>query len=215
MRGYPRVADVNLPEKVEGGAFTDLTDVCERTRLPIRLIENLIQAGALDDWGMSRRDLIWQLGTVCYETDVLDLDLPDDDVDLPDLTRMEQLDMEYRALGLSTGQHIMTYYREWLDAHDILSREGLTHAQHGRGVRVAGLVIIRQAPPTAKGYQFLTLKDEEGFINIILRPRIYERYKHLLRSTALLIVNGQVQIEQSVVNVIAGDFYALNAVLQR
>lgn len=193
----------------EGGAFTDLTDVCQRTRLPIRLIENLIQAGAMDDWGMSRRDLIWQLGTVQYETDVLDLELADDDVDLPDLTRMEQLDMEYRALGLSTGQHIMTYYRDWLDAHAILSSEGLAQAQHGRAVRVAGLVIVRQAPPTAKGFQFLTLEDEEGFINVILRPRIYERYKHLLRSTTLLIISGQVQIERTVVNVIANDFHPL------
>jgi error-prone DNA polymerase len=196
------------------GPFTGLERFCQRTRLPVRIVENLIQAGAMAEWGISQRDLIWLLGTIHYTADdELDLPMEPVEVDLPDLTHAEQLDMEYRALGLSTGQHAMVYYREWLDAHDILSSAGIERAQPNGTVRVAGLMIVRQAPPTAKRFHFITLEDEFGFINVIVRPQIYQRFRRVIRSTPLLVVTGKVQVEQRVLNLIATGFQALPPVV--
>ena len=153
------------------------------------------------------------MGTIRYSADELDLPIEPVEVDLPDLTHGEKLDMEYRALGLSTGQHAMVYYRDWLDDHDILSSAGIERVRHNGTVRVAGLVIVRQAPPTAKGFQFITLEDECGFINVIVRPQVYQRFRRVIRSTPLLVVTGKVQVEQRVLNLIASGFRTLPPVV--
>lgn len=76
-------------------------------------------------------------------------------------------------------------------------------------MQVGGMVVVKQAPPTAKGFHFLMLEDEFGFINVIVRPKIYEQYCRLLRSTNLLLVQGNLQRESDVINVIAERFWAL------
>lgn len=189
--------------------FRDLADCCQRTRLPMRVVENLIQAGAMDSWGYSRRDLIWQLGSLHWTVDELDLATEAIAVDLPTLSEVEQRDMEYHALGLSTDDHLMTLYREWCEAHDILSSQDLGELPQGTVVQVAGLVIVRQAPPTAKGFQFLTLEDEFGFINVIVKPPIYERYRLVIRGVSLLLVAGTLQLQGQVVNVLGHEFRGL------
>ena len=213
VRGMGTMLIERLLDARSDGPFTGLEGFCQRTGLPVRMVENLIQAGAMADWGISQRDLIWQLGTIRYNADELDLPIEPLDVDLPNLTHSERLDMEYRALGLSTGQHVMVYYRDWLDTHDILSSAGIERVAHNGTVRVAGLVIVRQAPPTAKGFQFITLEDEFGFINVIVRPKIYQRFRRVIRSTPLLMVSGKIQIEQRVLNLIATSFRALPPVV--
>ena len=185
-------------------AFTKLEDFCQRTKLPMRIVENFIQAGAMDCWGQSRRDLLWQLGTIRFEDDNnLDLDTNNIEVDLPVLGRMEQMGMEYHALGLSTQEHVMALYRGWLEERDILSSADIETIYHERPIQVAGLVIVRQAPPTAKGFQFITLEDEFGFINVIVRPQIYEQYRQVIRGAAILTVTGIIQRERNVINLLA------------
>ena len=180
--------------------FVSLEDFCRRARLSERQVEMLIQAGALDSFG-ERRDLLWQLGNLQLD-ERLDLDI-DDTIELPDLSRIGKLNMEYDALGLSTEDHIMAILREHLAEQSILNSKDLDDIPTGSMIRCAGLVVIRQAPPTAKGFRFLTLEDEFGFINLIVRPQIYETYRRIIRSEQLLVVRGEVQRERSVVNVLA------------
>lgn len=115
----------------EQGTFTGLRDLCRRTRLPKRLVENLIVAGALDAWDIPRRRLLWKLGTLQYREDALDLDSPDDDVSLPALTPGESLALEYEVLGLSTREHVMTLHREQLRARGIRSSADLEQCADG------------------------------------------------------------------------------------
>jgi error-prone DNA polymerase len=73
----------------------------------------------------------------------------------------------------------------------------------GQRVRVAGVVVIRQQPPTAKGFVFLTLEDEDGLINVIVRPDVFERYREVIKTADFLLIDGAVQSEFDVVNVLA------------
>jgi error-prone DNA polymerase len=95
----------------------------------------------------------------------------------------------------------MSLYRERLRAYGVLSSADLASRRSGERVLVAGLAIIRQRPPSAKGFVFLTLEDEEGLVNLVVRPAIYERHREVLRGNPLLLVQGQVQREGNAINV--------------
>lgn len=110
--------------------------------------------------------------------------------------------------GLSTGPHPMAAYRAALRREGVRSSADLTAYPAWTQVRMAGLVVVHQAPPTAKGFHFLMLEDECGFINVIVRPPVYARYRTVIRAHPLLLVEGEVQREGEVVNVVARKFNA-------
>ncbi len=186
--------------------FRDLGDLIRRVRLSRRAAEHLIQAGAMDacGWG-GRRELLWGLGLLC-EPDALGLAVEPVAVSLPALSAAESAGMEVAMTGLSTGPHPMTTYRQRLQRDAVLSSADLAACPSGSQVWVAGLMVVHQAPPTAKGFHFLTLEDECGFINVIVRPLVYVRYRQIIRAHPLLLVEGEVQWEGGVVNVVAGNF---------
>ena len=184
--------------------FANLVDFCRRTRLPRRLVEQLILAGAMTGWGIARRKLLWHLGQIHYKEAELDFDFSTNNVDLPALSQAESLLLEQRVMGLSTGEHVMTMYRPWLTRQGILGSLSLAAQANGRSVCVAGLMVVHQAPPTAKGFHFVTLEDEAGLIDVIIRPQIYERHRRLLRTAPLLIIEGTVQRQGGVINLLAG-----------
>ncbi len=102
---------------------------------------------------------------------------------------------EYELRGLAPGDHVMRLYRSRRRERGVLSSAELAQHQDGELVRVAGMVIVRQRPPTAKGHVFITLEDEEGLINLIIRPAVYERYKSAIRNALLLWAEGRLQQE--------------------
>jgi error-prone DNA polymerase len=183
--------------------YVDLADFCCRTRLPRRLVENLVMVGAMDVWGSPRRKLLWELGKISYHEEELDLVFPADDVALPPLTDVEKVRLEYSLLGLSTSDHVMALYRPWLEERGVLSSGELKASKTGEKVKVAGMVMVHQAPPTAKGVHFITLEDEEGLIDVVVRPDVHARYRQVFRGTRLLVAEGIVQRKDSVVNLLA------------
>src|SRR5690606_15979547 len=109
---------------------------------------NLILAGALDSWNRPRRQLLWQLGTLTGKAEGLDLPFPAEAPALPPLSLVEQRQAEQSVLGLSTGPHLLAFYREWLAAQGMLDSRELLACTHGQRVQVAGLLVVHQAPPT-------------------------------------------------------------------
>ncbi|HEX5691983.1 MAG TPA: error-prone DNA polymerase, partial [Roseiflexaceae bacterium] len=185
------------------GPFADLADLCRRTRLARRTVEALIVAGACDGWGVARRQLLWELGTLRYQEDELELPVPGPDVELPTMTRAEAYVGEVDVLGFSVDEHIMAFYRRWLDTRRMPNSATLEGCDDGQRVRVAGQCVVHQAPPTAKGFQFLTLDDEWGMINVIVSPGVAQRFGCTLHGSRILLVEGVVQREGEVINVIA------------
>lgn len=184
--------------------FRDLDDLCRRTRLPLRLVENLIQSGALGEWGTSRRELLWRLGNIHYQP----LSLADDDeiIDLPHLSRAETTVMEMGMTGVSVGEHPLAFYREKLRKRRIASSLDLERLPDGIQVTTTGLLVVHQAPHTAKGFRFLTLEDEFGFINVIVRPSVYAEFRQIIRAGGILTVRGKLQREGAVTNMIGSHF---------
>jgi error-prone DNA polymerase len=184
-----------IVERRGNDAFRNLHDFCRRTALPRPVVENLIRAGALGSLGKAQRDLLWELGTLVYHEEDLDFEIPVVPVTLPALEQAERLAWEYELLGVAPGDHVMELYREDLRTKGVLSSRQLEGRQDGQIVRVAGLAVVRQRPPTAKGHVFITLEDEEGLINLIVRPDVYEKYRAALRHAHVLWVEGRLQRE--------------------
>jgi len=185
--------------------FTGLTDFCRRTRLPRRVVEDLIRVGAMEGWGVSRRKLLWDLGTLRYREEELDLVFPDESVTWVPFTPAERVTAEYAVLGLSTGEHLMALCRPYLAEQGVLSTAEVRNCVEGERVKVAGLVAVHQVPPTAKGMRFLTLEDEEGLVDVVVTPRVYEHYRQELNEAVVLVVEGVVEGRGAVVSVRATD----------
>jgi error-prone DNA polymerase len=192
-----------------GWPFQDLWDFCRRTRLPRPVVENLVRAGAMEGFGQARRDLLWELGGLVYQEEGLDIEVPLESVKLPALGRAERLGWEMDLLGLTPGDHVVSLYREALRAQGVLGSGELEGQRDGQTVRVAGLVVVRQRPPTAKGHVFITLEDEEGLVNLIVPPNVYERYRGALQNAPLLLVEGRLQREGHALSVLVHRAVAL------
>jgi error-prone DNA polymerase len=196
--------------------FASLLDFCRRTRLPRRLVENLIVAGALDGVGErgagsgergsgGRRGLLWQLGLLDYtEETLLDGQEPEAaPLELPLLAPLEAMAGELRVMGVSAGPHVMAHHRAAMQQAGVLSSRDLGRCHEGALVWVAGQVTVVQSPPTAKGFMFVTLEDEHGMVNVIVAPDVVARYRRVWRRTPLLAVQGSVQRQGPVVNLLA------------
>ena len=203
VRGFGDTVIERVLDARSSGAFAGLTDFCRRTQLPQRLVEHLILAGGFDAWKKPRRALVWELGKLDYRPDTLDLVYEAGDVPLPAVSPQDIMGVEYEMLGLSLRDHVMKLYRASLQKHGILSSRDLERCPNGRRVRVAGQIVVHQSPPTAKGYHFVTGEDEDGYINWIVAPDVYARDRRVYRESPLIIVEGEVQHEGGVINVLA------------
>ena len=206
VQGLGEAWQARIVERRGEKPYRDLADFCRRTRLPRPVVENLIRAGALDGLGgrgpSARRDLLWALGGLVYHEEGLDLEIPVVSADLPPLGDAQRLAWEYELLGLAPGAHVMALYRDVLQRHGVLTSREVASRRQGEHVCVAGWAVVRQRPPTAGGMLFLTLEDEEGLVNLVVRPDVYERYREALRGAPLLWVEGQVQRERDAISVL-------------
>lgn len=143
-----------------------------------------------------------ELGNIGKYANSLGLVFPEDDVKLQPLSGVELLVLETQFMGLTTGEHVMTFYQQWMAKRGVLGSRSLQKSRHGRKVQVAGEVVMHQAPPTAKGFHFITLEDKDGMMNIIVRPAIYRRFRRVLRHAPLLLVTGTLQREGDIANVL-------------
>jgi DNA polymerase III alpha subunit len=198
-------------ELARGGPFTSLADLVARTELPEEVVARLIRAGALDSLGEPRRRLLWQLKEVAGAsrgkqhkgTRRLDLRLPPTGApDLPPPTELERLGDAYAILSVDARRQVIELFRPALDRLRMLCAGELADAKPGR-VRIGGLVVTRQHPMTARGTVFLALEDETGMVNVTLWPDTWARFRSTVRRHALLYVEGRLERESNVVNVIA------------
>jgi DNA polymerase III alpha subunit len=217
-----------LDAELARGPYNSLADVAARTELPEEVIERLIRAGALDSLGRPRRELLWQLREVLGATRgrrpndrirvaagrPMNLQLPPTPApELPALTERERLGDSYAVLSLDARRQVISLFRPALDRLGAVTNASL--ADRGPGpVRLGGLVVTRQHPMTAKGTVFLALEDETGMVNVTLWPDAWARLRGVVRRHALLYVDGTLQREANVVNVVARDIRPLPAVVE-
>ncbi len=113
----------------------------------------------------------------------------------------DRLQADYAGMGLTIGPHPMALRRGEMSLRGVLRAVDLPNARNGRRVRVAGMVITRQRPGTAKGFVFLTLEDETGISNVIVRPDLFDRQRMTVVRQPFLIVDGVLQHQDGVISV--------------
>jgi error-prone DNA polymerase len=182
-----------------GGRFRSVGDLASRAGAGRPALEQLAWSGACDALtGGDRRTALWQLGVAAPGRAVpggtqlaLPLDVPAPPT-LRKLAAWETMLADYSTTLLTARTHPLELLREHLP-QGIVTSEDLTILDHGSRVRIAGLVVARQRPGTAKGIVFILMEDEMGTINLIVPPEIYERHRLIVRTEPLLLVEGKLE----------------------
>jgi DNA polymerase III alpha subunit len=121
---------------------------------------------------------------------------------LPKMSPAEEVLADYRTTGLSLKAHPLEFLRSELEKLDVVPAERLATWPNGKPVRVAGIVLVRQRPGTAKGITFVTLEDETGTANLIIRPGVWKRYRQAALGATLMLAQGQLQRQSGVIHVL-------------
>ncbi|HEX4745090.1 MAG TPA: error-prone DNA polymerase [Candidatus Limnocylindria bacterium] len=206
-------ADAIVSERARGGPFRSFDDLARRVAMKEEALRNLALVGGFDALGEPRRSLLWRARDAHRTSPAFTrpaLALPSaDPPPLAALSEAERTALDYRITGVPTGPQVMRFYREDLAARGVTTSLGLASLAHGRNVTVAGAIVVKQHPETAKGHVFLSLEDEVGISNIIIRPATYRAYKRILDERAAIVVEGTLQHVDGVVSVLARRLDAL------
>jgi error-prone DNA polymerase len=161
---------------------------------------------------VNRRDALWQVERVVRPAGELYEQLVEQDGNSPllPMTIPERLNADFRGTGLTVGKHPVAYHRAELNKLGALRAIDVAKIRDGNAVRIAGWVIVRQRPGTAKGFMFLTLEDETGVSNVIITPQLFEEYRLVLVNHPFLIIDGALQNQDNVVSVKARHIRALS-----
>ena len=198
------------------GRFASIEQVVQRTGLRRDELTTLADIGALNAFTNERRSALWQVeravrpaGELYAGEDNSQLPTsnsqgahrPSTSSPLPPMDDGQRLQADYAGMGLTIGPHPMSLRRDDLALRGVLRASDLSQARDGRRVRVAGMVITRQRPGTAKGFVFLTLEDETGISNIIIRPDLFDRDRMTVIRQPFLLVEGVLQHQDGVLSV--------------
>jgi error-prone DNA polymerase len=204
------------------GPYTSFDDFLHRLRgAPVgpRAVRNLVMVGAFDALGQPRRELLWGWQERWHGHGLrkgieqqTELRLNGTAPALPTIDAFDANQLEYRISDLSTGHHLIHFCRERLQKMGALESNRLAAVGNNQRVRVAGLVITRQAPSTAKKIRFFTLEDEFGQVNVTIKPDVYERYRQVANRQPILVIDGVMQRNDGVYSVLASHIEALQGV---
>ena len=201
-----------LIAELRGQGYDSVRDLWLRTRLPVSLLETLAEADMFRSLGIDRRDALWavqglrragdkdDLPLLCFATTPLE-----SDARLPPMFLGQHVVEDYRTLGMSLKSHPIAFVRDSLSNCGVTTAEALSKLRNGASVAVAGLVLVRQRPGSAKGVIFLTLEDETANANVIVWTKTFETYRAEVLGARLLVVRGRLQSSQGVVHVIAQE----------
>jgi error-prone DNA polymerase len=224
-----------VDERERGGPYADLADLTSRTTAGRDGLERLAWAGACASLGVTRgartagdgadparppdppngrRGDLWRVGVARAgraEPQQLALPLPvPEPPHLRELDSWETVVADYASTGMTLGSHPLALMRPGLDP-DLATSEALERLPDGSTVEVAGMVVARQRPATARGVVFMLLEDEFGVINLVVLPPAYERHRLAVRTAPFVWVRGKLERRDGVVNVVAASLEALAA----
>jgi error-prone DNA polymerase len=186
----------------ESAPFTSLDEFARRTGFSNALLTRLSKADAFNSIAHGRRSAMWQSMPAQERSPLLDNVVADaTPKNLPEMSPQREVSADYESHGLSLRAHPMTHLRDEITRLKGVSAAQLRNLRNGRHIKVAGLVLLRQRPSTASGITFVTLEDESGFTNLVIRPDIWERHHRVARTASALMVRGTLQKENDVIHV--------------
>jgi error-prone DNA polymerase len=206
-RGLRKEAGEALVNARKNRVFNSIHDFALRVpELRKSDLTMLAGIGALNSLGegIHRRDALWQVEYAGRSTGPLLRELQEQGEESSPLKQMtidERLAADFHGTGLTVGPHPLAYHRSALSEMGIICARDLQKFHHGRKTLIAGCVIARQRPGTAKGFVFLSLEDETGISNAIVTPAVYEQYRRLVTYGKFLLLEGKLQNQDNVVSV--------------
>jgi len=217
-------AEALVEEREQNGPFASVRELAQRAPLDRPGLEALVVSGACDGFGWPRRQLLWRLGLTSRSVSAgergaarqlaLPLEPTTTVPELSEQTPWERMLADYRSTGLSVGAHPLELMRPHLPGEVVTSLE-LRELGHGRPVAIAGMVVARQRPSTAKGVVFMLLEDEYGQINLVVLPPAYDRFRALVRGEPLLLARGRLEHIERNVNVVVDELATLAPLARR
>jgi error-prone DNA polymerase len=224
IKGF-READAARLVAMRDKPFCSVRDLWLRSGISRAGLERLAEADAFRSMGLDRRAALWDVRAL-DPAGTAERRLPlfagiaddlgrDEKVRLPAMPPGEHVVHDYRSLSLSLKAHPVAFLREELRGRAVVEAGRLADLRSGRRVAVAGLVLVRQRPGTAQGVIFATLEDETGVANIIVWPKIFERYRAIVLGARLIQVNGRLQSDQGIIHVVAEQLQDLSSLLGR
>jgi error-prone DNA polymerase len=206
-------ADMTLFVANRQAGYDSVRDVWLRSGLSVSAIERLAQADAFRSLGLDRREALWAVQALDGKSAVEHLplfdrpDLPlfdnEPETKLPTMPLGEHVLHDYRSLGLSLKAHPVSFLRQRLNLEGVLPNARLPGIANGRRATVAGLVLVRQRPGSAKGVIFMTLEDEEAIANVIVWPKVFERFRPIVLGARFVRVRGRLQSASDVIHIVA------------
>ncbi|MEH3101352.1 error-prone DNA polymerase [Sphingomonas adhaesiva] len=196
--------------------FASVEDIWRRSGVPLATLEKLARADAFHALGLDRRQALWAIRGL-GETPLpllAGIERREEPVTLARLTQGREVVEDYRATQLSLRAHPLTFLRGTLDERRVVRCADLG-AKDGKWVEVAGIILVRQRPGSAKGVLFITIEDETGVANGILWPDRFEAQRRTVMSAAMVSLRGQVQKEGSVIHVIVERVTDLTPMLRQ
>ncbi|MEX6722982.1 error-prone DNA polymerase [Parapedomonas caeni] len=198
ITGLGREAAERLMAARASRPFASLDDLQRRARLPVGLVETLATADACGSLGLDRRQALWAARALARARPLPLFEqageaIAEPSVVLPALSAGEQVVEDYRSLRLSLKGHPLAFLREAYRHDGVSSCARAQQARDGSRLNVAGLVLVRQRPGTASGVVFMTIEDETGICNVVVWPKVMEKYRAIVMGSRLVRVRGRIQ----------------------
>jgi error-prone DNA polymerase len=206
------LAELIVDERNAHGPFVSLVDLAGRVQLSVPQTEALATAGALDCFGVSRREGLWAAGAAATQRPdrLPGVGSSSHVPSLPGMTALELAAADVWATGVSPDSHPVQFLRERLEQMGVVPANRLLSVPDGTRVLVAGAVTHRQRPATAQGTTFMNLEDETGMVNVLCSRGVWGRHRKLAQTASALVVRGIVQNATGAVTVVADQMRAMD-----
>ncbi len=188
---------------VQSRPYESMEELARRAQLQRNALQCLARAGALASLGKSRREQLWAISALTPELRDSPWIQAEPAPPLPALDAQQSIAWNCKYTGHSLEGHPLSVWRPRLKAQGIPSAEEVATYPDGSRLRYAGVVICRQHPENAKGITFFTLEDETGFVNVVVKPQVFERQNGLARTAGLLGVAGKLEARNNVIHLLA------------
>ncbi len=221
--GFPEHAAAQIVDaRLAGGAFRDVTDLRDRAGLGPAHVERLAAADCFGSIALPRRQALWDARTLVGAAELplfAAARLREEGAEraatgLPAMPLSEEVIADYQTQRLSLKAHPMSFLRASLAERGFVRADDLRRRKHRAMVNVAGVVLIRQRPGSAKGVVFITLEDESGIANLVVWPDTMEKYRKVVMGARLIEVRGRVEYDEDVLHVIAAHLVDATGQLQ-
>jgi DNA polymerase III alpha subunit len=205
--------------------YVSIEDLWRRAGISVKALKHLAEADSYGSPGVNRREAPWTIEGLSDEVmplfaaaderdRVIRPELVEPEVELVPMAEGREVVEDYRSKGLTLRRHPVSFLRQELTERRIRSCGDLHHARDGQRVSVAGLVLVRQKPGSAKGVTFMTIEDETDVANLVIWSTVFEKYRRLILSSGMIGCRGRLQREGGVTHLIAEHFLDLSDLLR-